>query len=411
MKLLHFADLHLGLENYGRTDSSSGVNTRFLDFLRCFDFLVEEALRRRVDLVLFAGDAFRSREPSPTHQCAFAERVYRLAQAGIPVFLLLGNHDLPAHPSRANSLSIFSTLQVPGVIVASRAELHRVATPAGPLQIAAVPALARSQLLSAEEMRSLDLETLRLRLGQKLGEIVQTLAGQVDCSCPAVLAAHFSVEGATLGSEANLALGGEPLAPRALVADPTFDYVALGHLHKFQNLNPGGQPPVVYAGSLDRVDFSEERDEKGFVVAEVSQGAASCELVATPAREFITLRVRVEGGDATAQVLEAISAAPVKDRVVRLVVAMREQQPLDERAIRQALREAFWLCPPVKEVAVAQDRRRAPALTEQLANPMEALEQYLHTRDFSAERRERLREYGARLLARAAEEGWGEGEV
>ena len=110
MRILHFADLHLGVETYGKTDPQTGLSTRLLDFLRALDELVDYAVAERVDLVLFCGDAYKSREPSQTHQREFARRIRRLVDAGIPVFLLVGNHDLPAAVSRATSLEIFDTL-------------------------------------------------------------------------------------------------------------------------------------------------------------------------------------------------------------------------------------------------------------------------------------------------------------
>jgi len=74
IKLVHFADLHLGVENYGRLDPTTGLSSRLTDFLRAFDQVVDYALDEAndVDLVVFAGDAFKTRDPSPTYQRAFA---------------------------------------------------------------------------------------------------------------------------------------------------------------------------------------------------------------------------------------------------------------------------------------------------------------------------------------------------
>src|SRR4051794_12570017 len=85
VKIVHFADLHIGVENYSRPDPETGLPSRLLDFLQAFDELVEFSLAENVDLVLFAGDAYKSREPSQTQQREFAKRVQRLASAGIPV--------------------------------------------------------------------------------------------------------------------------------------------------------------------------------------------------------------------------------------------------------------------------------------------------------------------------------------
>ena len=93
MKILHFADLHLGVESYGRIDPATGLSSRLLDFLSALDQVVDYALENKVDLVLFCGDAYKSREPTQTQQREFAQRINRLSTNGIPIFLLVGNHD------------------------------------------------------------------------------------------------------------------------------------------------------------------------------------------------------------------------------------------------------------------------------------------------------------------------------
>ena len=88
MRIIHFADLHIGVENYGRP-TEKGWSSRMEDFLIAFDALVDYALAEGADAVIFAGDAYKAREPSQTHQREFARRIRRLSQAGIPSFLLV----------------------------------------------------------------------------------------------------------------------------------------------------------------------------------------------------------------------------------------------------------------------------------------------------------------------------------
>ena len=120
MRIVHFSDLHIGVENYGRLDPSTGLSTRMGDFLSAFDELVEYSLTNSVDLVVFAGDAFKSREPKQTQQREFAKRIARLANAGVQVFLLVGNHDLPYALAQATSIEIYDTLSIQNVTVADR---------------------------------------------------------------------------------------------------------------------------------------------------------------------------------------------------------------------------------------------------------------------------------------------------
>ena len=117
MKLLHFSDVHIGHEIYGKTDSKTGLNTRLLDFLARLDEVVEKS--KEVDLVVFAGDAFKTRDPSLTYQREFAKRILKMSQQ-TPVVMIIGNHDIPPSLGKADTLEIFSALEVPNVYIFSK---------------------------------------------------------------------------------------------------------------------------------------------------------------------------------------------------------------------------------------------------------------------------------------------------
>src|SRR5512139_3161182 len=116
-KILHFADAHIDMANYGRHDPESGLPMRVMDFLKSLDTIVEAAITEKVDLVLFAGDAYKDRNPAPTFQREWGRRIMRLSRAGIPTLLLVGNHDISPALGRAHAIEEFSTLEVPCVHV------------------------------------------------------------------------------------------------------------------------------------------------------------------------------------------------------------------------------------------------------------------------------------------------------
>ncbi|HNS63036.1 MAG TPA: metallophosphoesterase, partial [Anaerolineaceae bacterium] len=63
LRILHFADTHIDIANHGRRDPETGLSLRVLDFLRALDTIVDTAIAEKVDLVLFAGDAYKDRTP------------------------------------------------------------------------------------------------------------------------------------------------------------------------------------------------------------------------------------------------------------------------------------------------------------------------------------------------------------
>ncbi|UCC17204.1 MAG: metallophosphoesterase, partial [Dehalococcoidales bacterium] len=133
MKIVHFADLHLGVESYGRIDPATGISSRLLDFLAALDQVVDYAIDNTVDIVIFCGDAYKSREPSQTQQREFAKRINRLVTNDIPLFIVTGNHDLPNAVGKATATEIFDTLEIKGVYVSNRPDVYRIETKSGPV--------------------------------------------------------------------------------------------------------------------------------------------------------------------------------------------------------------------------------------------------------------------------------------
>jgi exonuclease SbcD len=404
IKLVHFADLHLGVENYGRVDPTTGLSTRLTDFLRAFDQVVDYALDEAngIDLVIFAGDAFKTRDPTPTYQRAFARRVRRLSEGGLPVVLVAGNHDLPSAANRAHAVEVFDTLGVPNVYVSSRPEWFRIETRSGLVQVATLPWVTRSALLAREDYKNRSLEEINDLILERLTEIIEGeegLVGQLDRSVPTVLVAHGTVQGAVYGSERSVMLGHDVLLPPSLMRHPAWDYVALGHIHKHQVLHES--PPVVYAGSLERIDFGEEKETKGFVVVEVERGSARYEFMPLEARRFVTVRVQADGDDPTAQVLDAIAAHDLADAVVRVIIeTTADKEPLlRDSEIRRELATAFHVAAIVKEVErPARLRLGQDALVAELT-PLEILERYFEVKQIPAERISLLMDRARALLA------------
>jgi len=392
IRLLHFADLHLGVENYGRMDPATGLSTRLTDFLRAYDQVVDYALENDVGLVVFAGDAYKTRDPNPTYEREFARRIQRLSTAGIPTVLVAGNHDTPSAVGRAITVEIFATLEVENVHVAKKPEVIAIETKGGPVQVVALPWITRSALLARDEYKNKNLEEINQLILDKVTNIFEGddgLLSQLDRTVPTILAAHATVQGAAYGSERSVMLGQEVILPPSLAKNPAFDYVALGHIHKHQVLNE--EPPVIYSGSIERIDFGEEREDKGFVVAEVERGRATWQFVKTDARPFVTIEVDAQSDDPTAEILEAIAARNIENAVVRIIVhTTAEKEPLvNEGEIRRALAGAFHIAAIVKDVERKVRLRLGDQPIEEMT-PRQMLERYFQVKQTSPERTELL---------------------
>lgn len=381
MKLLHFADAHIDMANYGRHDPVSGLPLRVLDFLKSLDTIVDAAISRSVDLVIFAGDAYKDRSPSPTFQREWGKRIMRLSQAQIPTLLLVGNHDISPSIGRAHALQEFKTLQVPYVKVLDAPTLLKSEDLWDlPLQVIAMPWIARSGLMAVTG--ETDSKEAFTRIEDNMGQLIQGWIEECDSSLPIVLTAHASIEGAKFGGERLVMLGNDLVLTGSLVKNPKLSYVAMGHIHKPQDVNEGHQPPVIYPGSIERVDFGEAKEDRFFVIADVEQGRDT-EVEwhqLTAVRKFIDRRTVLSSSDeATKQLIAALPGQKeMSEAIVRLVVEYpREWDSLiDESALRKYTADTFefhFVKRPQSEARVRIPEGQAVSSL----SPLELVEQYL----------------------------------
>lgn len=408
IKMLHLADLHIGMENYGRIDPATGMHTRLLDYLARLDEAIEAGLNADIDLVLIAGDVYKNRTPNPTHQREFARRIHRLRQAGLPVVILIGNHDVSPAAGRAHSIEIFDTLAIEGVTIADRPKLHVIETRAGPLQLITLPWVTRHSLLTKDELRLASLLEVETMLLQRVEAFLRTTAEELDPTIPAVLTVHGTIDGATVGAERQIMLGRDLVLPKSFVALPGIDYVALGHIHKHQVL--GEHPPIVYAGSIERIDFGEEHEDKGCVFVELDRGTTAWHFHKLAARPFVTVDVDVRNSpDPQARALTALEKHTLQEAVVRLQIAALPEQTglLRVEELQQQLEAAGTFQVAAVTIDIERTTRGRLAVSEGILDgltPRKALELYLRDKKTSEERI-------AALLAAADELLAAEGEV
>jgi DNA repair protein SbcD/Mre11 len=409
IRVLHFADVHVGMENFGKTDPDSGLSSRVVDFLRRMDEMVAYARENSVDLTIFAGDAFKTRTPNPTFQREFAWRIRDLAELA-PVVLLVGNHDLAPNALKASSIEIYHTLAVPNVVVAQDYEVFSIETKRGPVIVGTAPYPIRARLMEHLETSGRTIREVDNALEEALTDLLMNLADDADkeasnghSDAPRILTGHFTVRGASLGSERNVMLGRDVMVGLNLVADNRWDYVAMGHIHKHQNLTHNRQdvPPVVYSGSLERIDFGEEADPKGFCWVELERGASRWSYVPVAARPMVTLRVDCcHEPRPTHKVVDLVRKHHLRDAIVRLVVELTPETDalLHDTQIREELRQAgvFHLA-AIKRDIHRPERARIATNPEGMSHE-ELLEHYFVSREVPQERRVLLMEAAQEII-------------
>lgn len=265
MRILHTADWHVGktLHRRQRLEEVAAVLAEVVAIAR------DEA----VDLTLVCGDLFDHFAPSAEAERIVYAALLGLRDTGSAVVVVPGNHDNAKRfsaieaLSRAAGIHVVADVRRPdqgGVIEIESADGRQVA------QVAALPWVPEKALFGAEEMMGLE-EDPNKAYAEELPRLLTALTSRFDAGKVHLLVAHLFVGGARVGGgERELTVGDLfAIAPQALPATP--QYIALGHVHRPQDV-PGAAVPARYSGSLLQLDFGEREQEKSVTVIEVEPG-------------------------------------------------------------------------------------------------------------------------------------------
>jgi exonuclease SbcD len=326
------------MDSVGPIDTVTRINGRVLDYLDSFDAIIDFAEQEAVDVAFFTGDLFHTNSPTPQILNEASKRLTRLA-AICPVVMLVGNHDI-SRMDKPSSVEVYNTLAVPNIHVGNAYELLDIQTKSGMLTVGTLPYPTRQIL--GDDIRNRPVEKTQELIRAKMSGIIKAMVEQTSEDVPNVLLGHFTVNGATSGAESSMNMFSDATVNLEDLVDPCWSYVALGHIHKFQELN--ADPPVVYAGSIERVSFNEEHEDKGFIYGVITDAGypATWEFVQLDARPYVTLSKNILKGDPTKIMLDLIKQRTLKDAVVRILVKMPAELrfKLDVEAIQEAVMAA-----------------------------------------------------------------------
>jgi len=402
LKLLHFADAHIDMTNFGSHDPETGLPERVMDFLRSLDTIVQAAVDEKVDLVIFAGDAYKDRAPAPTFQREWGRRLMRISKAGIPTILLTGNHDISPSQRKAHAMQEFDTLAPEHIRVVSSLRLLTPDDLEGlPIQVLAIPWITRAGVMQSITTGETEEEDPLRVIENGVSDWINLALSETDPSIPTILTAHASVAGAKLGNEQEIKIGRDVILPLGLVCNPRFDYVALGHIHRHQDLNLGSHPPVVYPGSIERVDFGEVNEEKGFVIAQIEKGHTTYQWRKLPIRKFIDRSVTlVDELNVNDKIIAAMpSQEELKDAIVRLKITYPQgyEVLIDETRMHTYAKDAFEF--KLHKISVSEARSRLPdgQVTSSLS-PLELLDWFWKEKHEDEGERERLQNLAQDLI-------------
>jgi len=402
VRFIHTADVHFGVENYGKVDPHTGIHTRLLDFKRAFDACIEAAVQHQVDFFLFAGDAYKTTTPTPTQQRLLVSSFMKLVRANIPVVMVIGNHDNPLSFGKAHALDIFQYLPSDMFYIIDRPRSFTLATQSGTVQIVGIPWPTRTTLSLRSAYLGTHPQQISSYMSRVVGDMIQQYAAELDPQLPAILTGHLTVSnGIFSGSEKQAIYGKDPVLLPSQLAITPFDYVALGHLHRYQNLNPDGTP-VVYSGSIDRIDFGERTEKKGFCLVNIDDKRTSYTFYHTPIRPCIQIDVTISDiQQQTQDIIQALSRYDLKHAIVKIRYYLPEntRDTVDVSAIEHATQAAHYIAGIIPVYTIQTRKRRTHVSTQ--ARIDQLLDTYFRQQTCTSQQRAALTKRAMQLMQEA----------
>lgn len=317
MRIVHLSDTHLGFRQLHYT-RDGGRNARELDVYAAFERAIDKIIELRPAAVVHSGDLFDGFHPANAATLVAVDQFARLHEAGIPTVVIAGNHSTPR---AAAADHIFALLNRFDFVHAIHREPQVIEI--GELMVTAIP-----HCNDREQLRDW-ITNARPSASHRFN----------------VLTAHVGLDG--LGHVGSAEAGHITLSGETLEAVAEFTYIALGHLHKFD------RPRIntVYAGSLERLTWSDDAKRKGIVEIDLSAdplGDGYVTLHPIEGRRF----VRLPEIDATQveNLTEAVVVAPGSNEIAEAIVKLPIRNvpieiygAIDRRLVAEAYKDCLHL--------------------------------------------------------------------
>ncbi len=367
MRIIHLSDTHLGAGGVSRKVSPSGINQREEDICNSFIGALDQIIEIKPDLVIHSGDLFNSVRPTNRIINLAIRQLLRLTSISIPVIIISGNHDTPKQREIGSIFSFFEVFPGLRLVYQDRYEKIRIKD----LAVHSVP-----HCLSPATFQS---ELEKIEIDRETRFNVLTLHGVVS-----------GIKEFSMGELAELEI------PSSLFKKG-FDYVALGHYHRYTQVEEN----VYYAGSTERITMAELGQEKGFVAVDLPLKETRFHIV--PTRPMVELPdINAEGKDHE-QIIEEIEnlleTNEIKDKIVRLKIAQIPAyvyNSLNFRKLSELKAQAFYLDLKFEK---KEEKETDFSTQTSIGKLTEEFNQYLKGYIVEDLKREKLQELGLKYLS------------
>lgn len=239
LTFIHIADLHQGID-FSENKWRAGIKQRSDDFLDNFNVIIDRALQKDIDFVIVAGDIFDRSNPKPSIRQIIIDKLIKLSLRK-PIFIIPGNHD----KSRFKMGLLFL---YPNLIIFNRPQTHHTTIKNIPIAITGIPFTKEKKLETIERV------------------IKKTNSKKTKFN---ILILHELIESCKVGiKNFEFTKYMKGVVPIDLL-DEQFDYIALGHVHKYQKIEHS-KTPMYYSGSIERTSVVEREEVKGYIIVKAN---------------------------------------------------------------------------------------------------------------------------------------------
>ena len=304
-KILVLGDPHIGGSvNIGRQGVGSSLNSRIIDQIKLLDWVYDQATSLLITNIIITGDVFEDPKPHHFIVSLLIDWLKKCSQSNISVHIIAGNHDiLRSGQFYMSPLDIISSIDLDLIYVYKSIDTIKF----DGMDITLLPFRDRRSFNTNSNVEALQLLSQKIKYEQ--------ISCRVDCK--KVLVGHLALEGSIPAANELDELTNELFCPLDMFNG--YDYVIMGHIHKFQILSK--IPHMSHIGSMDLSDFGESEHTKYIAIIDSEK---EIEYIPVPSRplKHITISVEETEKDVLGFVLKKISEFEIKNAIVKITLKM-----------------------------------------------------------------------------------------
>lgn len=394
------ADIHEGI-NFGiNVDLETGISARALDIHENFKRIANFAIAKKAKLFVIAGDLFDRTNVVPIYREMVRKDVLEPLRANkIKVFIIAGNHDQPRISKRGTSISDFEDYDKSFITVYRTPSVERIYVENKKILCLILPYIHPSaviELMKDKLGKEIPKEQV-LEVGRRIIKewLENCVKEQADYK---ILFAHYYIEGAKLREVASPeVLPGEFSITKQEIS-PELDLAVLGHVHLHQKVGKSGKCEIIYTGGVERIDWGECDDEKGFVRISPLENKWCFEKLPTRKMEKIELALEANEKDPTDKIISALEN--VKDKMIKLTVSLPlgMRARIEESKLRLKLKDSFYC-----ELKWLEEEEEKIGLVSFTTNPFELLKNYIELNYSKHPKKDELHREGINILKEVLE--------